>query len=80
MKLEANTGTDVITQTIELEAGKDTTIQGIPAGTDYTIYEVIPNDVVENTTDIQTVWKKLKFQMREMTRMSKQRTMSLQEL
>lgn len=44
MKLEANTGTDVITQTIELETGKDTTIQGIPAGTDYTIYEVIPND------------------------------------
>lgn len=44
MKLEANTGTDVITQTIELEAGKDTTIQGIPAGTDYTIYEVIPDD------------------------------------
>ena len=44
MKLEANIGTDVITQTIELEAGKDTTIQGIPAGTDYTIYEVIPND------------------------------------
>lgn len=44
MKLEANTGTDVITQTIELEAGQDTTIQGIPAGTDYTIYEVIPND------------------------------------
>lgn len=44
MKLEANIGTDVITQTIELEAGQDTTIQGIPAGTDYTIYEVIPND------------------------------------
>ena len=44
MKLEANTGKDVITQTIELEAGTDTTIQGIPAGTDYTIYEVIPND------------------------------------
>ena len=44
MKLEANTGTDVITQTIELEAGKGTTISGIPAGTDYTIYEVIPND------------------------------------
>lgn len=44
MKLEANTGTDVITQTIELGAGQDTTIQGIPAGTDYTIYEVIPND------------------------------------
>ena len=43
MKLEANTGTDVITQTIELEAGRDTTIQGIPAGTDYTIYEVIPD-------------------------------------
>lgn len=43
MKLEANTGTDVITQTIELEAGKATTIQGIPAGTDYTIYEVIPD-------------------------------------
>ena len=44
MKLEANTGTDVITQTIELKAGHDTTIQGIPAGTDYTIYEVIPKD------------------------------------
>lgn len=44
MKLEANIGKDVIKQTIELEAGKDTTIQGIPAGTDYTIYEVIPND------------------------------------
>lgn len=43
MKLEANIGTDVITQTIELEAGKATTIQGIPAGTDYTIYEVIPD-------------------------------------
>ena len=43
MKLEANTGTDVITQTIELEAGKNKTIEGIPAGTDYTIYEVIPN-------------------------------------
>lgn len=42
MKLEANTGTDVITQTIELEAGKATTISGIPAGTDYTIYEEIP--------------------------------------
>lgn len=27
-----------------MEAGQDTTIQGIPAGTDYTIYEVIPND------------------------------------
>ena len=44
MKLEANTGTDVITQTIELKAGQDTTIQGIPAGTDYTIYEVIPEN------------------------------------
>lgn len=44
MKLEANIGKDVIKQTIELEAGTDTTIQGIPAGTDYTIYEVIPND------------------------------------
>lgn len=44
MKLEANTGTDVITQTIELKAGQEKTIQGIPAGTDYTIYEVIPND------------------------------------
>lgn len=43
MKLEANTGEAVITQTIELEAGKDTTISGIPAGTDYTIYEVIPD-------------------------------------
>lgn len=43
MKLEANIGTDVITQTIELEAGKGTTISGIPAGTDYTIYEVIPD-------------------------------------
>ena len=44
MKLEANTGKDVITQTIELKAGQDTTIQGIPAGTDYTIYEVIPDN------------------------------------
>lgn len=44
MKLEANIGKDVIKQTIELEAETDTTIQGIPAGTDYTIYEVIPND------------------------------------
>lgn len=44
MKLEANIGKDVIKQTIELEAGKDTTIQGIPAGTDYTIYEVIPDN------------------------------------
>lgn len=44
MKLEANTGTDVITQTIELKAGQDTTIQGIPAGTDYTIYEEIPDN------------------------------------
>lgn len=44
MKLEANTGADVIKQTIELEAGQEKTIQGIPAGTDYTIYEVIPKD------------------------------------
>lgn len=44
MKLEANTGTDVITQPIELKAGQEKTIQGIPAGTDYTIYEVIPKD------------------------------------
>ena len=44
MKLEANIGKDVIKQTIELEAGTDTTIQGIPAGTDYTIYEVIPDN------------------------------------
>lgn len=44
MKLEANIGKDVIKQTIELEAGKDTTIQGIPAGTDYTIYEVVPDN------------------------------------
>ena len=44
MKLEANIGKDVIKQTIELEAGKDTTIQGIPAGTDYTIYEEIPDN------------------------------------
>lgn len=44
MKLEANIGKDVIKQTIELKAGKDTTIQGIPAGTDYTIYEVIPDN------------------------------------
>lgn len=43
MKLEANMGEAVITQTIELEAGKETTISGIPAGTDYTIYEVIPD-------------------------------------
>lgn len=44
MKLEANIGKDVIKQTIELEAGEDTTIQGIPAGTDYTIYEEIPEN------------------------------------
>lgn len=44
MKLEANIGKDVIKQTIELEAGTATTIQGIPAGTDYTIYEVIPDN------------------------------------
>lgn len=43
MKLEANMGEAVITQTIELEAGKETTISGIPAGTEYTIYEVIPD-------------------------------------
>ena len=43
MKLEANMGEAVITQTIELEAGQNKTIEGIPAGTDYTIYEVIPN-------------------------------------
>ena len=43
MKLEANMGEAVITQPIELEAGKETTISGIPAGTDYTIYEVIPD-------------------------------------
>ena len=43
MKLEANTGKDVITQPIELEAGQNKTIEGIPAGTDYTIYEVIPD-------------------------------------
>jgi len=44
MKLEANIGKDVIKQTIELEAGQDKTIQGIPAGTDYTIYEEIPDN------------------------------------
>lgn len=43
MKLEANMGEAVITQLIELEAGQNKTIEGIPAGTDYTIYEVIPN-------------------------------------
>lgn len=42
MKLEANTGTDVITQTIELKANEQQIITGIPAGTDYTIYEEIP--------------------------------------
>ena len=42
MKLEANIGTDVIKQEIELEANKQQTITGIPAGTDYTIYEEIP--------------------------------------
>lgn len=42
MKLEANTGTDVIKQEIELRANKQKTIPGIPAGTDYTIYEEIP--------------------------------------
>lgn len=45
MKLEANIGKDVIKQTIELKAGENTTIQGIPAGTDYTIYEEIPESV-----------------------------------
>lgn len=44
MKLEANIGKEVIKQTIELKAGEDTTIQGIPAGTDYTIYEEIPEN------------------------------------
>ena len=43
MKLDANMGEAVITQPIELEAGQNKTIEGIPAGTDYTIYEVIPN-------------------------------------
>ena len=42
MKLEANTGAAVITQTIELAANEQQTITGIPAGTDYTIYEEIP--------------------------------------
>ena len=42
MKLEANIGKDVIKQTIELEAGQETIISGVPAGTDYTIYEEIP--------------------------------------
>lgn len=42
MKLEANTGTDVIKQKIELEANEQQIITGIPAGTDYTIYEEIP--------------------------------------
>ena len=40
MKLEANTGTDVIKQEIELRANEQKTIPGIPA--DYTIYEEIP--------------------------------------
>ena len=44
MKLEANTGRDVITQEINLAADEQYTINGIPAGTDYTIYEVIPKD------------------------------------
>ena len=44
MKLEANTGKDVITQEINLAADEQYTINGIPAGTDYTIYEVIPKD------------------------------------
>lgn len=42
MKLEANIGTDVIKQEIELRANEQKTIPGIPAGTDYTIYEEIP--------------------------------------
>ena len=42
MKLEANTGVAVITQTIELAANEQQTITGIPVGTDYTIYEEIP--------------------------------------
>jgi len=45
MKLEANTGTDVIKQKIELKANEQQTIDGIPAGTDYTIYEEIPESV-----------------------------------
>lgn len=44
MKLEANTGADVIKQTIELEAGQETTIRGVPAGTDYIIYEEISDN------------------------------------
>lgn len=44
MKLEANTGKDVITQEINLAADEQYIINGIPAGTDYTIYEVIPKD------------------------------------
>ena len=42
MKLEANAGADVIKQEIELAANEQQTITGIPAGTDYTIYEEIP--------------------------------------
>ena len=44
MKLEANTGADVIKQEIELAANEQQTITGIPAGTDYTIYEEIPEN------------------------------------
>ena len=44
MKLEANTGADVIKQTIKLEAGQETIISGVPAGTDYTIYEEISDN------------------------------------
>lgn len=44
MKLEANAGADVIKQEIELAANEQQTITGIPAGTDYTIYEEIPKN------------------------------------
>lgn len=44
MKLEANAGADVIKQEIELAANEQQTITGIPAGTDYTIYEEIPEN------------------------------------
>lgn len=68
MKLEANTGTDVIKQKIELEANEQQIITGIPAGTDYTIYEEIPESADYSL-------EKVKVTALEMTRMSKQRTM-----
>ena len=55
MKLEANTGADVITQEIELAANKQQTINGIPAGTDYTIYEEIPENADYSLEKVEVI-------------------------